>query len=178
MSAAPSSPTAAPPLDEDGLDAVGRAHREKFARARTAAAERNRDAGHSPADLEALSRLDAARESELLEVWAQESQERVIAAQNREMEQLRQRRTLLRVKYGTPRRRATTAVAVRHRRASAPAPVRSRGSRRGTAATRAGPSADDDGESEPPGLILWRHPKWGATSPNLLRLLLRKAPWL
>jgi len=56
--------------------------------------------------------------------------------------------------------------------------ARTRGSRRSTprrsgAVTRAGPS-DDDGESEPPGLRLWRHPDYGDVTPNLYRLLLRE----
>lgn len=51
------------------------------------------------------------------------------------------------------------------------APGRRQGSRR--TGSRAGPS-DDDGESEPPGLRLWRHPDYGPLTPNLYRLLLRK----
>lgn len=49
---------------------------------------------------------------------------------------------------------------------------RRQGSRRATGTgTRAGPS-DDDGESEPPRLRLWRHPHFGSCSPALLRVLI------
>jgi len=54
----------------------------------------------------------------------------------------------------------------RHRRASRGSAARHRGSRRG--ASRGDP---DDGESEPPGLRLWRHPRYGRVTPNLLKLL-------
>jgi hypothetical protein len=37
---------------------------------------------------------------------------------------------------------------------------------------RSGDSGSDDGEPEPPRLRLWRHERFGACSPSLLRLLL------
>lgn len=54
------------------------------------------------------------------------------------------------------------------------AAARTRGSRRQTASTssRGDP---DDGEPEPPGLKLWRHPDLGPVTPALYRLLLREA---
>jgi len=49
---------------------------------------------------------------------------------------------------------------------------RTRGSAR---STRAGPSSSDDppdeSDSEPPRLRLWRHPRFGSCSPNLLRVI-------
>jgi hypothetical protein len=85
--------------------------------------------------------------------------------------------------YATMSRRARKALGLtsllrapcggRHRRAPGTRPTRHRGSRRGAAA-RAGPSDLDD-EPAPPGLRLWRHPRFGSCSPGLLRLLLREA---
>ncbi len=60
----------------------------------------------------------------------------------------------------------------RHRRASGGRTVRHQGSRR-KAASRSGPS-DDDGESEPPGLGLWRRSPH-ADSQNQLRALTKGA---
>lgn len=73
------------------------------------------------------------------------------------------------------RRRQTATQPVRSRPPAGRAPrracnARRQGSRRtiGTG-SRAGPS-DDDGESEPPGLRLWRHRHFGNRSPGLLRV--------
>lgn len=68
---------------------------------------------------------------------------------------------------------ATRRTCTRARSSRGAAPGRRQGTRRVAGGSRAGPS-DDPGESEPPGLRLWRHPKWGATSPDLLRILLRE----
>jgi hypothetical protein len=75
---------------------------------------------------------------------------------------------------GLPRYREVRAFLLRAAHGRAPRAAcntRSRGSRRGT---RASSSSSDDpgGDPEPPGLRLWRHPRWGAATPNLLRLLL------
>ena len=53
--------------------------------------------------------------------------------------------------------------------------ARSRGSRRTTAPTRAGPGSDDpdSDEGDPDALKLWGS-RWGRVSPNLLRVLLRE----
>lgn len=52
---------------------------------------------------------------------------------------------------------------------------RARGSRRVTSRSAGGGSSGDpDDDPEPPPLRLWRHPKWGSVSPNLLRILLRE----
>lgn len=57
--------------------------------------------------------------------------------------------------------------------------TRSRGRRaapsRRITATRGSPSDDDGPSPPPPGLKLWRHPHFGAVSPNMLRLLLEEA---
>lgn len=53
-----------------------------------------------------------------------------------------------------------------------------RGSRRIASRSAGGGSSgsrgDPDDDPEPPRLRLWRHPKWGACSPNLLKLLIRE----
>lgn len=67
------------------------------------------------------------------------------------------------------------ATGARSRESRGAAPGRRQGSRRSTGTgSRAGPS-DDDGESEPPGPRLWRHPDFGPVSPNLYRLLIGEA---
>jgi hypothetical protein len=74
------------------------------------------------------------------------------------------------------RRHAVALPLPRHEgrsRAPRPSAPRTRGSRRTSRATRAGPS-DEPGESEPPGLALWRHPELGPVSPALYRVLLRE----
>ena len=47
--------------------------------------------------------------------------------------------------------------------------------RRSTSASRGSPDSDDGPSPPPPELKLWRHPHYGAASPNLLRLLLEEA---
>lgn len=68
--------------------------------------------------------------------------------------------------------RRTTAMA------TSPRTARPRGSGRPrvrrTAASSTTSSADPPGESEPAALTLWRHPRWGACTPSLLRVLVRE----
>lgn len=70
--------------------------------------------------------------------------------------------------------RPQLARPARYQRASRPTGTRVRGSRRRCTGS-SGRSPDDDGEAEPPGLMLWRHPRWGLCSPPLLRALVRTA---
>jgi len=70
-----------------------------------------------------------------------------------------------------PTMRPARCATPRQRRA---APVRTTGSRRTSSSSRT--SSADPGDSDPeppPGLALWRHPRWGRCSPSLLRALLR-----
>lgn len=81
-------------------------------------------------------------------------------------------------------RQANGHVAVRTRagqglgrRESRGAPVRTRGSRRGSKSSAGGGDPGDGSDldqpdSEPLMLGLWRHPRWGPCSPGLLRVLL------
>jgi len=69
-----------------------------------------------------------------------------------EFEREAKARTRPRPTHTTAKRRTCS----RARSSHGAAPARRQGSRRVTASSRAGPS-DDDGESEPPGLRLWRH---------------------
>lgn len=66
----------------------------------------------------------------------------------------------------------------RARLSHGPAPARQRGSRRSSSSSgddSAGSDSDAESSSPPPRLSLWRHPRYGAITPDLLRILLAAA---